>query len=539
MGVSLYKAAQVKNIDRCAIEQCGVDGYGLMVQAGEAAFSSLLSRWPNVRQLIVLCGGGNNGGDGLVIARLAVQHEIAVKLVLTSDPDALKGEAKQAADDALQAGLQVIAPADIQWTDPEFHSSEIVVVDALLGTGLNSDVSEPYAGLISQANDSNLPILAVDVPSGLNASTGAIQGCSIKAAATITMIEYKQGLFTGAGPVVCGEISLAQLNLPQQARASEAPIASLESWKEIQHFAAFGPRQLDSHKGHFGHVMIVGGDLGCGGAISLAAGAALKSGAGLVSVATRPEHVPAVLARYPEAMVHGVQSGQDLQTLLDRADVIVIGPGLGQSYWGEQLLQQVMATHVPVLLDADALNILAKGRISHNLAERISVITPHPAEAARLLKSNSAVVQADRFKAAKNLSKKLSSSVVLKGVGSLISTRDMEPDEAELQATPDIKPDDLKPETLTSICQDGNAGMASGGMGDVLSGIMGSLMAQRLNPHNDDAHFANEATFNQALHDLVVSAVCLHSAAADLAVKEGQSGMLASDVIESIRYLLK
>lgn len=534
MGVSLYKAAQVKNIDRYAIEQCDVDGYGLMVQAGEAAFSSLLSRWPNVRQLIVLCGGGNNGGDGLVIARLAVQHDIAVKLVLTSEVSSLSGEARQAADETMKAGLQVIPASDIQWTDSEFHPSEIVVVDALLGTGLSSEVTEPYASLVQQANDSKLPILAIDVPSGLNASTGAVQGCCIKAAATMTMIEYKQGLFTGAGPLVCGEISLAQLNLPQQARGSEAPIASLESWKEIQHFEAFNERPLDSHKGHFGHVMIVGGDLGCGGAISLAAGAALKSGAGLVSVATRPEHVAAVLARYPEAMVHGVQSGQDLQTLLDRADVIVIGPGLGQSYWGEQLLQQVMATHVPVLLDADALNILAKGRVSHNLTERISVITPHPGEAARLLKSNVQAVQSDRFKAAKNLSKKLSSSVVLKGVGTVISTRDMEPDEDQLTISPDLKPD-----TLTSICQDGNAGMASGGMGDVLSGIMGSLMAQRLNPHSDDLKFANETTFNQALHDLVVSGVCLHSAAADLAAKEGQAGMLASDVIDSIRYLLK
>lgn len=534
MGVSLYKAAQVKNIDRYAIEQCDVDGYGLMVQAAEAAFSSLLSRWPNVRQLIVLCGGGNNGGDGLVIARLAVQHDIAVKLVLTGQPQNLQGEAKQAVEDVQKAGIDIFSPENIQWKDPEFETTEVVIVDALLGTGLSSEVAEPYLGLIEQANQSGLPILAVDVPSGLNASTGTIHGCSIQADATITMIEYKQGLFTGAGPVVCGEVSLAQLNLPKQARDSEQAIATLESWKQIQHVKRFESRALDSHKGHFGHVMVVGGDLGFGGAISLAAGAALRSGAGLVSVATRPEHVPAVLSRHPEAMVHGVQSGQDLQTLLDRADVIVIGPGLGQSYWGEQLLQQVMAVHSPVLIDADGLNILAKGRIKHNLSERISVVTPHPGEAARLLGSDVSAVQKDRFKAAKNLSKKLSSSVVLKGVGSLVSTREAEPEESDAKLDAPAKPD-----TLTSVCQNGNPGMASGGMGDVLSGILGSLMAQSLNSNNSDQAFVNESTFNQALHDLVVSGVCLHGAAADLAANEGQAGMLASDVVDSIKYLLK
>lgn len=527
MGIPLYKAAQVHSMDRCAIEQHGVNGYDLMVQAGEAAFTSFMSQWPNVKQLIVLCGGGNNGGDGMVVARLAAQHHMDVQLVLAVPLEQLKGEAKQAADDALAAGLTLLTATQVRWPSQQVME-ETMLIDALLGTGLSSEVNEPYASLIQQSNQSGLPILSIDIPSGLNGSTGAIEGCCIKATATVTMIAYKQGLFTGQGPVVAGEVSLAQLNLPQSARGSEQAISSLESWQQIQTYSRFNARALDSHKGHFGHVMIIGGDKGLGGAISLAAGAALKSGAGLISVATRPEHVPSVLARYPEAMVHGVQSGQDLQTLLDRADAIVIGPGLGQTYWGEQLLQQVMAIHTPVLLDADALNILAKGRIKHNLHERISVVTPHPGEAARLLGVETHVVQADRFKAAKNLSKKWTSSVVLKGVGSLISTRELESEDTQ-----------QTPETLTSICQDGNVGMASGGMGDVLSGVLGSLMAQSLNPNKIDETFVNESTFNQALHELVVSGVCLHSAAADLAAHDGQVGMLASDVVDSIRYLLK
>lgn len=248
----------------------------------------------------------------------------------------------------------------------------------------------------------------------------------------------------------------------------------------------------------------MGGDHGYGGAASLAAQAALRSGAGLVSVATRPEHIPAILARCPEAMVHGVNSGQDFQPLLDRADVIVIGPGLGQGHWGEQLLQQVMSVTTPVLVDADALNILAKGRISHNLANRLSVMTPHPGEAGRLLGLENHDIQNDRFDAAKKLAEQYASSVVLKGLGSLIQTQ-----------------------RQTSICGDGNPGMASAGMGDVLSGIAGSLMAQNVND------------LQQTLNSVICASVCLHSAAADLAAREGEYGLLASDVADSVRYLLK
>jgi len=538
MGVSLYTAEQVKRLDQLAINDFDIDGYSLMVQAGEAAFSSLISRWPNVRQLIVLCGGGNNGGDGMVIARLAVQHEIEVQLVLTADVTELSGEALKAANDALANDLTIMSADQIEWPS-KAEQAETVIVDALLGTGLRSKVTEPYAGLILKANNSGVPILSIDVPSGLNATSGLALGGVMKADATITMIAYKQGLFTGHGPVVSGEISLAQLSLPQPVRETELVSSTLESWKELQRLERFQARPLDCHKGHFGHVMIVGGDLGCGGAISLAAGAALKSGAGLVSVATRKENVAAVLARYPEAMVHGVSSGQDLQNLLDRANAIVIGPGLGQSYWGEQLLQQVMAVHTPVLLDADALNILAKGRIKHNLAERISVITPHPGEAERLLGlginseqlDGDSGIQLNRFDVVKDLAKLYSSSVVLKGVGSVICTLD----ESDSPGIESSKP----AQDLYSICSDGNPGMATGGMGDVLSGIAGSLMAQSLNKKTAGNKFANEITFTPALHELVTSAVCLHSAAADLAAKEGQAGLLATDVIESIRFLLK
>lgn len=507
----VFTAEQVRLLDRQCINDYGIDGYTLMVQAGEAIFSNLLSRWSDVQQLLILCGKGNNGGDGFVVARLAKQHDIQVQLVLLGELDDLQGEAKQAAEDAIEAGLRITPVAHIQWPNA---NEDTVIIDALLGTGLSDNVSDELEQLINKVNHSPCDVLAVDVPTGLNATTGQIMGASIEATSTVTMLAHKQGLFTGDGPMVCGQVSLAALSIPNAARENQVATGSLVNWMQLSQLPFFAKRAMNSHKGMFGHVMIIGGDLGCGGAVSLATGSALRCGAGLVSVATRPEHVSAVLARHPEAMVHGVNSGQDLEPLLTRSDVIVVGPGLGQSYWGEQLLQQVMKLETPVVLDADALNILAKKRLAHNLSKRISVLTPHPGEAARLLNADmqnedvdNHSIQADRFVHAKTLAEMYSSSVVLKGLGSVVHTQ-----------------------RKMSICDNGNAGMATAGMGDVLSGIVGGLLAQQSQDRQQLTTY---------LHDLVCSAVCLHSAAADQIAEHGQVGMLAGDLEQAIWQLLK
>jgi hydroxyethylthiazole kinase-like uncharacterized protein yjeF len=516
--VALFSAEQAQKIDALAIAEAA-DSYALMKQAGDAVFQTVLAQWPGVRQLLILCGKGNNGGDGFVVARLAAQHGIAVQLVLTCEINELKGAAKQAAEDAFALGLRVIKQADIKWPQQsdafvagESVIGESVVIDALFGTGLASDIRAPVFSLIEQVNAvksaAKLPVVSVDIPSGINATSGALHGIAIRADITVTMIVYKQGLFSGAGPVYSGQVRLAPLSVTDNVLANLTPSSHLVNWQCLQKSHFFAKRARDAHKGHFGHVLIAGGDLGMGGAVILAAGAALRSGAGLVSVLTRPEHVSAILARYPEAMVRGVSADQDVQSLLAQADVIVIGPGLGQGQWGEHLLQQVMALSTPVVLDADALNILAKGQMLHNLAQRHSVLTPHPGEAARLLTVETAEIQADRFTASAQLAQRYTSSVVLKGLGSVVQTG--------LQV---------------SICQDGNPGMASGGMGDVLSGIMGSVLAQQA------AHLPG------AMHELVSSSVCLHSAAADIAGKDGTgqdhlAGLLASDVVTTLRALL-
>lgn len=509
-GVAVYSAGQVRQLDRLCINEFGIDGYSLMVQAGEALFSALLSHWPDAQQLLILCGKGNNGGDGFVVARLAKQHGMTVQLVLVGGgPEDLKGEAKQAAEDAQEVGLTLTPVESIVWPTA---TDETVIVDALLGTGIESDVAEPFKAVIDQVNDNPSHVLAVDVPSGLDASRGVIKGACVKADVTVTMIAHKQGLFTHDGPTVTGQVSLAPLNVPKGAREVQLATGFLVNWQMLSQLPYFAPRAMNSHKGMYGHVLIIGGDHGCGGAVSLAAGAALRSGAGLVSVATRLEHINGILARCPEAMVHGVNSGQDLQPLLARADVIVIGPGLGQNHWGEQLLQQVMTLDTPVVMDADALNILAKGRIKDNLLKRESVLTPHPAEASRLLNGkleafdptiDAKYVQGNRFDVVKTLAEKYASSVVLKGLGSIVHTQ-----------------------RQMGICNNGNAGMATAGMGDVLSGIVGSLLAQ------------NCQQLPLGLHDLVCAGVCLHSAAADKMAENGQAGLLASDLEQGIWQLL-
>ncbi|MFT5594910.1 MAG: hydroxyethylthiazole kinase-like uncharacterized protein yjeF [Oceanicoccus sp.] len=498
MGIPLYTAEQCQKLDRHCIDDLGYVGYDLMQQAAQAAFAVLLSEWPHVQELIILCGKGNNGGDGFEMASIAQEHGIDVQLVFAGAIYRLEGEAKQAAEAAINSGLDVISGEQINWYKPN-----CVIVDALLGVGINGAPTDDVAELITQVNDSPLPVLSIDVPSGVNATTGYVAGVAVIADITVTMLLNKQGLFTGNAPDYVGQIRLASLGVPKAVRSQLEISSRLLNWQSLQQGALFQPRKFTAHKGDFGHVLIIGGDSGMAGAVSLSASAALRSGAGLVSVATRPEHVSAIVARQPEVMTHGIESGQQLLPLLAKADVIAIGPGLGQSSWGQQMLQQVMQTQQPLVLDADALNLLAQGNIKHNLSQRISVMTPHLGEAARLLNIEMNSIAQDRFQAVALLSERFDSYVVLKGAGSLMGDNQG-----------------------ISVCTDGNPGMASGGMGDVLTGIAASFMAQHLQ------------ALPKHLHQVISGAVCLHSAAADEGAKQGQSSLLASDLLIELRQLL-
>ncbi len=493
----LYSAAQVREFDRRAIEDHGISGIQLMKRAGRAAFERLLEYWPSPQKITVFCGSGNNAGDGYVIAALACARCIPAQVVQVGDPEKLKGDALLAYRYAISEGVVCLPYSDCPNLDASLD--EGVIVDALLGTGLDSNVREPFAAAIQRINLSELPVLAVDIPSGLCSNTGAERGVAVHADAVISFIALKQGLFTGRGVALCGDVVFDDLGVPADVRQKSEPLAELMTLPELL-AQLLPPRKRDAHKGDFGHVMIIGGDKGMGGAAAMAAEAALRSGAGLVSVATRPEHLAAILSRRPELMVSGVISGQELEPLLDRPTVLVVGPGLGSSPWSEQMLQQALKTDLPMVLDADALNILASGRLSLTDKQRNLIVTPHPGEAARLLGCNTKDIQNDRFEAIRKLHKRYGAMTVLKGAGSLIY-------------------DGNNP---VAVCGSGNPGMASGGMGDVLSGIVGALLAQGVNT-------------SQAAR----LGVGLHAMAADQAANaSGERGLLATDLFAPLQRLV-
>jgi ADP-dependent NAD(P)H-hydrate dehydratase / NAD(P)H-hydrate epimerase len=489
---SLYTANEIYALDAAAIA-AGIPGIQLMKRAGSAAYDVLLQRFPKPELISVYTGAGKNGGDGYVLAALAAQRLQPVHIIQLCPPDKLTGEARQAYEFARQAGVAMTPFA--QASAPQAG----VIVDALLGIGLRGDVSAPFAAAIEQINQSGLPVLAIDIPSGLNADSGAAQGALVQAMLTITYIGIKRGLLTGRGPAVCGELVLADLGIGEDVFSQTKPRA--ESL-QLSHLLNLLPlRRADAHKGDFGHVMVIGGDVGYGGAAIMAAEAAARAGTGLVSIATRPEHVAAVLARRPEIMACGVVSGQALEPLLSRPSVLVVGPGLGRSPWSEQMLQQALKTSLPMVLDADALNIIAEGRVVPQVAPRDNwLLTPHPGEAARLLGITTQEVMADRFGCAERLHKTFGGAVILKGAGSLVAGDS---------------------EKIGVVTQ-GNPGMATGGMGDILSGIAGALIAQGLSVDNAAR----------------LSAV-VHASAADLAADEmGQRGLLAMDVIPYVCQLM-
>lgn len=484
----LYRAHQVRELDRRTIA-AGIKGFALMQHAAAAAWQSLKACWPGVRSLSVLCGGGNNGGDGHVLAALAAAEGLAVQRILLKPLEELSGDARRAADMATAAGVQAEP-----WKAGLALQGELVV-DALLGTGLGGEVRGEAREAIEAINVSGLPVLAIDIPSGLHADTGAVLGVAVKASRTVTFIGDKLGLHTGEAPAIVGEVDFRALGVDAEAEADLVPAARLLDAGLIP--AWLPPRARSAHKGDFGHALVLGGAPGFGGAALLAAEACARLGAGKVSLATAPEHVTASLVRRPEVMVHGVRGAGDLGELPGRADVLVVGPGLGQGSWGEGMLQVALATDRLLVVDADALNLLA-ARFSGQRREDW-VLTPHPGEAARLLDLSAGEIEADRPAAALALQRRYGGVVVLKGAGSLVAG----------------------PEGL-AVCPYGNPGMASGGMGDALSGILGALVAQGL-----------------PLESAVRLGVLVHALAADMAARQvGERGLLAGDLASCARILV-
>lgn len=485
---ALYDSAAARGIDRLATAALGGDGYVLMQRAGQAAWRVLLQRWPQAQRLVVACGSGNNGGDGYVLARLALQSGRRVRVVHPADGGPRTPLAQRACTDYLAAGGHVdLFPSPLD--DAE------VLVDALFGIGLHEAPRADMAALVEALDAAAAPVFSLDVPSGVDADRGSVPGAAVRAQCTLQFIVAHAGLRTGAALDHAGELLLDTLDVAAAEYPDAAPPAArlldastLRRW--------LPPRPRDTHKGRSGRVLCVGGDHGGGGAIALCAEAALRSGAGLVSVATREAHVPVILARRPEAMAHAVEGSAEFASLLDAADVVACGPGLGRGEWGTALFARVLGSGKPLVLDADGLNLLVA---TPSRVPADAVLTPHPGEAARMLDTDTASIQHDRFAAAAALAARFDCVVVLKGAGTVIAA----------------------PGQLPRVLAAGNPGMATGGMGDLLTGVIAALRAQGLP--------AFEAACAGAL---------LHGLAGDAAAAHGgQRGLLPSDLVPFLRQL--
>ena len=484
-SLPLFDSHASRALDAHATGLLGGDGYVLMQRAGQAAWQCLLQHWPAAQRIAVVCGPGNNGGDGYVLARLAHRSGRQVTVLHLAEHMPASALAQRACTDYVAAGGCI-------GIFPEVLPQGDVVVDGLFGIGFSRAPDAFVGALIDAINDQQAPVLALDVPSGVNADSGTAPGKAVSADVTLQFIARHLGLTTGAALEQVGVLELDRLEVPADVFSAHEPQAWLLTADALLHWLP--PRRRNTHKGESGRGLCIGGDHGHGGAILLCAEAALRSGAGLLSVATREVHVPAMLVRRPEAMPQAVESSDDLQPLIASADAIAIGPGLGQGEWGRAMFKLALASQKPLVLDADALNLLAAEPQSVSGA----ILTPHPGEAARLLGTDTASVQRDRFAAAQAIAKRYDAVVVLKGAGTVIAA----------------------PGEIPRVIDAGNPGMAVGGMGDVLTGVVVALRASGM-----------------PAFDAASAGGLLHSLAGDAAAVEGERGLLPSDLFAHLRAL--
>ena len=501
LPTALYTAEQVRSLDRCAIEDHQLSASLLMKRAGKAAFDRMLSLWPQVTAVHVFCGSGNNGGDGYVLAALAAQRNLSVTVWQLATAEKLVGAALDAYRYACQEKVMAKPFSPFAWQQQLLAPSEgaeSIIVDALLGTGVIGSIRPEYAEAIAAINSCHWPVLALDVPSGVHPDTGHVSDLAVEADATVSFIGLKLGLFTAKGRVRSGQRYFSDLGTPSSIYSSTQAVATRLALNDV--IDMLPPRPIDAHKTDCGHLLVIGGDHGFGGAPLMSAEMALRCGAGMVTVATRSEHIGSVLSRRPELMAVAVASGEALQPLLKKPNTLVVGPGMGRSRWSINLLSHAMDAELPMVIDADALNLLANSHLHLNADKPQWVLTPHPGEAARLLGTSSNQVQTDRIHAAREIQARYGGIVVLKGPGTIV----------------------LDLNGNVSICDHGNPGMATAGMGDVLSGLLGALIAQGLDINN-----------------AARLGVCLHAAAADvLAQKDGERGLLATDLIAIVRAMI-
>jgi NAD(P)H-hydrate epimerase len=459
-----------------------------MTRAAEGALKILRARWPQAKRVAVVCGAGNNGGDGYVLARLARLAGLEALVLAAAPPDKLRGDARRAMEEWLATGGSAHPFA------ADALSGSDVIVDGLLGIGLAGALRAETLGVIRAINAAKRPVLALDIPSGVNADTGAVSEAAVCAEVTVSFVALKSGLFLGAGPEHAGVVLLDDLGVVAPIAPKFTPLMRRIDESELA--SGLPRRARESHKGSHGRVLIVGGGAGMPGALRLAGEAALRVGAGLVTVAGAPDNLVAVTATRPELIYLPASASSNLENAIRACDVLAIGPGLGTGDWARRLWAQARTADNPVVVDADALNLLAAnpGKLAADW-----IITPHPGEAARLLGVDARAVQSDRLGSARELHSQYGAVAVLKGAGTLVCW-------------------DSAGSIELAICDRGNPGMATAGMGDVLTGVIAGLRAQC----GDSARAARLG-------------VLVHALAGDSAAQGGQRGLIAGDVIAELR----
>lgn len=489
------------------MDEGGIPGTVLMENAGRAVFEFIVERYGPVRgrDFHVACGVGNNGGDGFVIARYLHLAGAWVTVSIAGDTDKIQGDARTNFNVLRQVGVDPWASAP---------GGAYVKIDALLGTGAKGPPREEIAAAIRRLNADRSPTISVDIPSGVEADTGSVPREAVKAAATVTFAYPKLGLFLSPGADLVGELVVRDIGFDWERLDAETPYRWIRRGALLPFLP---PRPREGHKGLFGHVLVVGGSRGMSGAPTLTAKAALRTGAGLVTVAAPAGAQSFIAGKIDEAMTIALEeqggalceaSFEAIKAQAGKCDVICLGPGASQEPQAQAVIRKILREiDRPIVLDADGLNALASDPDAVAVRKAPTVLTPHPGECARLLGISPADVQVDRLTAVRSVAEKYGAIVVLKGARTLVCDG--------RQGSPAEYP--------IGINATGNPGMATGGSGDTLTGIIGALMGQGL-----DAF------------DAAQLGVYLHGCAGDISAAEhGEIGLVAGDIISALPQAIR
>lgn len=510
----LVTAQEMREIDRRAIEEYGIPGVVLMENAGRSVARTVMGKLGKVqgKRVLILCGKGNNGGDGLVAARHLFQYGVVTKVFLACEPEDFTGDAKVNFEIWERLGQQVfslVSSNGLQLLKLALMQSD-AVVDALYGTGFRGKMPDRLGKIVETINAAGKLVVAVDVPSGLEADTGRVNGQCIRADLTVTFGLPKLGLAVEPGAGYAGELTVADISLPRALTDKTGPGRYLLTKELVASWVL--PRPAVAHKGNFGRVLVVGGARGMLGAACLAAFAALRTGAGLVTLGVPRSLQDAAAAKLTEVMTSGLQetpegslsqaAHAEIMGFLKHCTVLALGPGMSQHPETAALVRDLVSTaELPVVLDADGLNAFVGEGKAFSGRNSPLIVTPHPGEMSRLLDKSVAAVQSDRVRIAERAAREWGAVVVLKGARTVVAS----------------------PDGFTAVNTTGNPGMATGGSGDVLTGVIAALVAQGYEPFQAAA-----------------AAVYIHGRAGDVAAGEkGQMGLVAGDLIESLPVVCK